>query len=143
MVIPNADMINNHVTNWTLSNRQVRLSVPVGVDYDSDVPLVVETLLGCANDNSFVMKSPTPEVLFLNLGESSLDFKLRVWLPDADDLLTAKSQLYHEILKRFREKGIAIPFPQRDLHLYGPGSPGIENLQKNMDIELSPEGGPA
>ena len=98
MVIPNADMINNHVTNWTLSNRQVRLSIPVGVDYGSDVTLVGGTLLACANDNSFVMKSPVPEVLFLNLGESSLDFKLRVWLPDADDFLTVKSQLYHEIL---------------------------------------------
>ena len=50
VVIPNADMINNHVTNWTLSNRQVRLSVPVGVDYGSDVPLVVETLMACANE---------------------------------------------------------------------------------------------
>jgi small-conductance mechanosensitive channel len=129
MVIPNADMINNHVTNWTLSNRQVRLSIPVGVDYGSDVPLVVETLLACANDNSSVMKSPTPEVLFLNLGDSSLDFKLRAWIPDADDILTVKSQLYHEIFKRFREKGIAIPFPQRDIHLYGVGSSEAESLK--------------
>ena len=143
MVIPNSDMINNHVTNWTLSNRQVRLSVPVGVDYGSDVPLVGGTLLACASDNSFVMKSPAPEVLFLSLGESSLDFKLRVWLADADDLLTVKSQLYHEILKRFREKGITIPFPQRDLHLYGLGSPGIENLTENLAKELHPEGNSA
>jgi len=143
MVVPNADMINNHVTNWTLSNRQVRLSIPVGVDYGSDVSLVAETLLACANDNSSVMKSPTPEVLFLNLGESSLDFKLRAWLPDADDLLTVKSQLYHEILKRFREKGIGIPFPQRDLHLYGVGSPGIESLKKDIGKGLPPEGDPA
>ena len=139
MVIPNADMINNHVTNWTLSNRQVRLSVPVGVDYGSNVPLVVETLMACANDNSFVMKSPTPEVLFLNLGESSLDFKLRVWIPDADDILTVKSQLYHEIFKRFREKEISIPFPQRDLHLYGVASQGIASLN-NLGKGLSPEG---
>jgi len=140
MVIPNADMINNHVTNWTLSNRKVRLSIPVGVDYGSDVPLVVETLQACANDNSSVMKSPPPEVLFLNLGESSLDFKLRVWILDADDILTVKSQLYHEIFKRFREKGIAIPFPQRDVHLYGAASQGIESPQKNPGKGLSPEG---
>ncbi len=140
MVIPNADMINSHVTNWTLSNRQVRLSVPVGVDYGSDVPLVVETLLACANDNSSVMNSPPPQVLFLNLGESSLDFKLRAWIPDADDILTVKSQLYHEIFKRFREKGIAIPFPQRDLHLYEMGNPGIESLKKNLGKGLPPEG---
>jgi len=143
MVIPNADMINNHVTNWTLSNRQVRLSVPVGVDYGSDVPLVVETILACANDNSFVMKSPAPEVLFLNLGESSLDFKLRVWLADADNILTVKSQLYHEIFKRFREKGIAIPFPQRDIHLYGVSSSGVESLKPPLGKGLPPEGDPA
>jgi potassium efflux system protein len=143
MVVPNADMINNHVTNWTLSNRQVRLSVPVGVDYGSDVPLVVETLLACANDNSSVMDSPAPEALFLNLGESSLDFKLRVWIPDADNINRVKSQLYHEIFKRFREKGIAIPFPQRDLHLYGVGRPGIENLKKNLGEELLTESDPA
>jgi len=141
MVIPNGDMINNHVTNWTLSNRQVRLTVPVGVDYGSDVPLVVETILACANDNSYVMKSPAPEVLFLNLGDSSLDFKLRVWIPDADNILTVKSQLYHEILKRFREKGISIPFPQRDLHLYGVASPQIESL-KDLGKELPTEGDP-
>jgi small-conductance mechanosensitive channel len=143
IVVPNADMINNHVTNWTLSNRQVRLSVPVGVDYGSDVPLVVETILACANDNSFVMKSPTPEVLFLNLGESSLDFKLRVWLADADNILTVKSQLYHEIFKRFREKGIAIPFPQRDIHLYGVGRSGVESLKPPLGKGLPSEGDPA
>ncbi len=140
MVIPNADMISNHVTNWTLSNRQVRLTVPVGVDYGSDVPLVVETLLACATDNGSVVKSPTPEVLFFNLGDSSLDFKLRVWIQDADDRLTVKSQLYHEIFKRFREKGIAIPFPQRDLHLYGVGSSGVESLKQTLGKELAPEG---
>jgi small-conductance mechanosensitive channel len=79
-------------------------------------------------------------VLFLNLGDSSLDFKLRVWIQDADNLLTVKSQLYHEIFKRFREKGIAIPFPQRDLHLYGVGSSGVESLKQTLGKELAPEG---
>jgi small-conductance mechanosensitive channel len=113
------------------------------VDYGSDVPLVVETLLACANDNSSVMKSPTPEVLFLNLGDSSLDFKLRAWIPDADDILTVKSQLYHEIFKRFREKGIAIPFPQRDIHLYGVGSSEAESLKPPLGSGLPLEGGSA
>ena len=119
----------------------MRLTVPVGVDYGSDVPLVVETILACADDNLSVMKSPTPEVLFLNLGDSSLDFKLRVWLQDADNILTVKSQLYHEIFKRFREKEISIPFPQRDLHLYGVASPSIEsleNLGKGLPLERDP-----
>ncbi len=117
VIIPNADLISNPVTNWTLLNRQVRLSVPVGVAYGSDVPLVVETILACGKAHEVVSKSPAPEVLFLSFGESSLDFELRVWVPDADTRLGVKSDLYHQIERAFREAGIEIPFPQMDLHL--------------------------
>ena len=117
VIIPNADLISNQVTNWTLNTRQVRLSVPVGVAYGTDAALVGATLLACAKDHKTVLKSPAPQVLFLNLGDSSLDFELRVWVPDADDRIFVKSELYHEIVKRFSEAQIVIPFPQRDLHL--------------------------
>ncbi len=117
VIIPNADLISNPVTNWTLLNRQVRLSVPVGVAYGSDVPLVVETILACGKAHEMVSKSPVPEVLFLSFGESSLDFELRVWVPDADTRMGVKSDLYLQIERAFREAGIEIPFPQMDLHL--------------------------
>jgi small-conductance mechanosensitive channel len=143
VVVPNADMINNHVTNWTLSNRQLRLSIPVGVDYGSDIPLVVETLLACAKSHATVSKSPAPEVLFLNLGDSSLDFTLRAWILNADDNLRVKSELYHEIVRRFREEGITIPFPQRDLHLYGGPIPGVVGPKQQPVNEPPPEAGPA
>jgi len=120
VIIPNADLINNRVTNWTLANRQVRLSVPVGVAYGSDVSLVVETLLACAKQQEDVAKSPNPEVLFLSFGDSSLDFELRVWIADADLRLRVKSDLYHAIEQVFRESDIEIPFPQMDLHLREP-----------------------
>ncbi|MCK5826813.1 MAG: mechanosensitive ion channel [Desulfuromusa sp.] len=117
VIIPNADLINNQVTNWTLSNRQVRLSVPVGVAYGSNVSQVVEILLVCAKAHQEVEKSPTPHVLFINFGESSLDFELRVWLAEADMRLGVKSDLYHAIEQAFRESNVEIPFPQMDLHL--------------------------
>lgn len=117
VIIPNADLISNQVTNWTLNTRQARLSVPVGVAYGTDAALVGATLLACAKDHDTVLKSPAPQVLFLNLGDSSLDFELRVWVPDADDRIFVKSDLYHEVVKRFSEAQIVIPFPQRDLHL--------------------------
>jgi len=117
IIIPNADLINNRVINWTLANRQVRLSIPVGVAYGSDVSLVVETLLACAKQHEEVAKSPTPEVLFLSFGDSSLDFELRVWIADTDLRLRVKSDLYHAIERVFRESEIEIPFPQMDLHL--------------------------
>ena len=117
VIIPNADLVSNQVVNWTLSNRRVRLIVPVGVAYGSDVSLVMETLLASAGDNSKIAKSPSPQVLFLNFGESSLDFELRVWVLDADNRLVVSSELHQEIDRRFREAKIEISFPQQDLHL--------------------------
>lgn len=119
LIIPNADLINNQVTNWTLSTRQVRLCVPVCVAYGSDVSLTVETILASAKKQKEVVKSPVPEVLFMDFGESSLDFELRVWIQDVDRRLQVRSALYHDIEENFRELDISIPFPQRDLHLPG------------------------
>jgi len=117
VIIPNADLVSTQVVNWTLSNRRVRLIIPVGVAYGSDVSLVMETLLASAKDNSKITVSPSPQVLFLNFGESSLDFELRVWVLDADNRLVVSSELHQEIDRRFREAKIEIAFPQRDLHL--------------------------
>jgi len=119
LIIPNADLINNQVTNWTLTNRQIRLRVPVGVAYGSDVSLVVETILACAREQKEVVKSPAPQVLFINLGDSSLNFELRVWIQDIDGMMLVKSALYHAIERKFREVNIVIPFPQQDVHLRG------------------------
>lgn len=117
LIIPNADLITNQVTNWTLTNRLVRLTIPVGVAYGSDVPLVMATLAACAKDRENVVSHPEPQVLFLRFGESSLDFELRVWIKDADYRLDEMSRLHQEIDRAFREKKIEIAFPQQDLHL--------------------------
>ena len=117
VIIPNADLVTNPVTNWTLSDRQARLIIPVGVAYGSDVSLVMETLTACAKDHEMVAAFRPPQVLFLSFGESSLDFELRVWVTDADHRLKVRSDLHQEIDRRFREAKIEIAFPQRDLHL--------------------------
>jgi small-conductance mechanosensitive channel len=116
LIIPNADLINNQVTNWTLTNREVRLCVPVGVAYGSNIALVLETLLGCAKEQEEVLKSPAPEVLFLALGDSSLNFELRVWIKDVDRRRQVTSALYLAIESKFRDLKIVFPFPQRDIH---------------------------
>jgi small-conductance mechanosensitive channel len=117
VIIPNADLVSTQVVNWTLSNRLVRLIIPVGVAYGSDVSLVMETLMASARENSKIAATPAPQVLFLSFGESSLDFELRVWVLDADNRLVVSSELHQEIDRRFREANIEISFPQRDLHL--------------------------
>jgi len=119
VILPNADLVTNQVTNWTLSNRQARLIVPVGVAYGSDVALVMETLTTCARENSKVAQTPPPQVLFLGFGASSLDFELRVWVLDVGERLSVKSELHQGVDRSFREAGIVIAFPQRDVHLNG------------------------
>jgi len=117
LIMPNSNLINGEVINWTLSNRRARLQIPVGVAYGSDVPLVIETLTACGKENPWVAKTPEPQVLFLSFGESSLEFELRVWVIDVDQRLNVRSQIHQEIDRRFREANIEIAFPQRDLHL--------------------------
>jgi small-conductance mechanosensitive channel len=117
IVVPNSELVSNQVTNWTLSSRIARLVIPVGVEYGSDVPLVMETLKEAAMASSKVMRMPEPQVLFLSFGESSLDFELRVWVSNLDDRFTVKSQLHQDIDQRFRQAGIVIAFPQVDLHV--------------------------
>ena len=117
VIIPNADLVANQVVNWTLSNRRVRLIIPVGVAYGSDISLVMETLMTSATECSNVAKIPAPQVLYLNFGQSSLDFELRVWVLNAEERLTVISELHQEIDRRFREAKIEIAFPQQDLHL--------------------------
>jgi potassium efflux system protein len=131
VIVPNADLVNNAVTNWTLSNRQVRLIIPVGVAYGSDVPLVVEALMACAHENPKVASVPEPQVLFLSFGESSLDFELRVWLFDIGERLNVRSELHQEIDRRFREAKIEIAFPQRDLHLRSVDESVIASVKEN------------
>jgi small-conductance mechanosensitive channel len=71
----------------------------------------------CAMASSKVLRMPEPQVFFQNFGESSLDFELRLWISNVDDRLQVASDLRNEIDRRFREKGIEIAFPQRDLHI--------------------------
>ena len=118
VIIPNSDLTNHAVVNWTANDLKVRITMPVGVGYQSDPEQVRATLLQIMDQNADVLKIPTPEVIFEGLGDSSLDFRLRFWaevFPDRDHH-GLKSDLYFAILKSFRQKGIDA-FPQRDVHL--------------------------
>ncbi|MFC1746467.1 mechanosensitive ion channel domain-containing protein [Candidatus Riflebacteria bacterium] len=117
LIVPNSELVSNSVTNWTLSNRLIRIIIPVGVAYGSDIPLVIKSLRDVATENRMVLDYPAPQVLFLAFGDSSLNCELRVWIGDINNMLNIKNQLNCEIDNKFREKDITIPFPQRDVHL--------------------------
>ena len=117
IIVPNLNFITQNVTNWSYRDSKVRIHIFVGVSYGSDVDLVAETLLqvGCAHPE--VLLDPEPTIQFLEFGDSSLNFDLLVWINDSSRQYFVKSDLNFAIVKAFREQGITIPFPQRDLHI--------------------------
>lgn len=117
LIVPNKTFITDQLINWSLSDPVVRLIVPVGVAYGSDIAKTESTLLQVARDNPLVRQDPHPRALFLGFGESSLDFELRVHISNMEHYFTAKHELHKAVDAAFREAGIEIAFPQRDLHV--------------------------
>lgn len=118
VVVPNSDFINSTVINWSLNDRNVRFNFPVGVAYKEDPARIKKLLIEVAEANPGVLNNPAPDVLFDEYGDSSLNFILRVWTSEySNKPKVLKSQLYYAIFEKFREHGVEIPFPQRDVHL--------------------------
>jgi small-conductance mechanosensitive channel len=117
LIVPNSRFISEKVTNWTFSNSRSRVVLPVGVAYGSNIELVLKILLEAAVTHELILNEPAPSPIFVGFGDSSLDFELRCWISDIGNRFTVRSDLGCYIDKRFREEGVEIPFPQRDLHL--------------------------
>jgi small-conductance mechanosensitive channel len=117
ILVPNADLVTEQVVNQTYRDRELRLRINVGVAYGSDTDLVRQVLLRVAREHPEVMRKAEATVRFLDFGESSLDFVLLVWIDDPLAQMRVASDLRFAIDRAFREAGIEIPFPQRDLHL--------------------------
>ncbi|RLA27395.1 MAG: hypothetical protein DRQ63_06010 [Gammaproteobacteria bacterium] len=120
VLVPNSELISGQVTNWVLRDTYGRLRITVGVAYGSDVEKVKEILetVACAHPEVITDgRAPAPRALFWGFGDSSLDFELRVRIDRIDRRFSVKSDINFEIDKAFRDAGITIPFPQRDLHL--------------------------
>lgn len=117
ILIPNMELIAGRVVNQSVPSPRIRIRVRIGVAYDSDVELVRNTLLEVANEHEKVLEEPGPSVRFEGFGESSLDFALQCWIPDAPIDDEVASDLRFAILAAFRAQGIGIPYPQRDVHI--------------------------
>ncbi|MCZ4282774.1 mechanosensitive ion channel [Kiloniella laminariae] len=117
VIIPNSNLISGTMKNWTHKTKIGRISVLVGVSYDSDEEQVRDLLVELASAHPALLNKPGPYVLFTGFGASSLDFSLRAFLRDVEDSASVASDLRFAIRKAFREKGIEIPFPQHDLHI--------------------------
>jgi potassium-dependent mechanosensitive channel len=116
VIIPNSDFISQRVTNWSFKDPRMRCHVNVGVAYGSDIELVRKTLLEIAAQKSKVLKYPAPDVLFMDHADSALVFRLRYWT-QVDNYYSTSTEVRFELDHRFRELGIEIAFPQRDIHI--------------------------
>jgi small-conductance mechanosensitive channel len=134
-ILPNSKLVNQELINWSYGGSRSRISVPIGVSYDSDVELVTETLLRAAEDIKYVLNDPKPTVQFLGFGESSLDFRLLVWTDRPRRHPQIKSDINYRIARLFREKRIEIPYPQRELRVRGGGALQIEHGPESLEEE--------
>jgi small conductance mechanosensitive channel len=118
VTLPNSQITSAPIVNFT-ANAQRRADLVVGIGYEDDIGKARTVLLAIANDNARVLTDPAPDVLASNLGESSVDLTLRAWIATADFIAT-RSELIEAIHRELGRAGIAIPFPQRDVHLQLP-----------------------
>ncbi len=118
LIIPNHLYLTNSLYNWTENGTETREHILVGVAYGSDIELVKKVLLEAASSHPDVISVPKPKVLFIDFGDSSLDFKLVFTLNNSFEAASPKSDIRFKIDALFREHNISIPFPQRDVHFY-------------------------
>jgi len=117
-LIPNETLISEPVENWTHTQRRTRLKLDVGVHHESDVRGVIALCEEAARSTERVLADPAPKCLFIELGESSLKLQLRFWIGDAQNgVQNVKSDVLIEIWQRFKQQGVRVPYPQRDVHI--------------------------
>lgn len=120
IIIPNSRLVSENVTNWSHNAAMTRFKVTVGVGYGSDVDLVTTLMLRAGMDHAHVQTDPPPKVAFEEFGDSALIFSLYFFSEQFLAIEFVKSDLRYTITRLFRENGIEIPFPQRDLWLRNP-----------------------
>jgi potassium-dependent mechanosensitive channel len=119
VIIPNSELITGVVKNWTHADTLRRILIRVGVAYASDPAQVRDLLIACASEHPLVQRTPAPTVLLAEFGSDALQFELYCVVANLSQAGSVKSDIHFDILKRFREAGVVIPFPQREVRLLG------------------------
>ena len=126
LIVPNSEFISGRLTNWSFKDPKIRRSITIGVAYGSDIHKVKDILLDIANNHHHVYRTPAPDVVFSDFGDSALIFNLRIWV-HVDFSISTRTDIRFEIDRRFKEEKIMIPFPQRDVHIFN-----VDHKEENI-----------
>jgi small-conductance mechanosensitive channel len=119
-LIPNENLMINQVENWSYSSKNVRVQVPVGVSYQADMDLAESLMLEAAKSCPRVLDSPPPVVWMKAFGDNAVQFAVQCWIQDPEEGVgNVQSAVLKQVWALFKENGIELPYPQRDLHLRG------------------------
>lgn len=147
-LIPNENLMINQVENWSYSSRDVRVRVPVRAAYGSDIELAERLMLEAARQTRRVLDEPSPTVWLTSFGIDAIEFEIQIWINDPEDGLgNVRSDVLKKVWRLFRDNGVAVPFPQRDLNLRD--TPELHELiealkagQEQRKIDPGPDNAP-
>lgn len=117
IIVPNSEFVSKDVINYSHGDPTYRVDINVGVSYGSDLETVLKALQEVADENSYVLSKPKAQVHLIEFGDSSWNMQLRAWIGNVKDHPHVRNELNKAIVRKFREYGVEIPFPQRDLHV--------------------------
>ena len=135
IIMPNSQLLEMSVKNWSKYSKASRIVLPIRVSYGSDMNKVVSILIEAAKNHSEVLNKPAPKVWFKEFGEDGLNFQLLVWISKPRKQFQIKSDLFFKIDANLRHHNIQVPLPQRSLHI-GSGSLPLELSSKLEDSLL-------
>lgn len=119
-LIPNDELINSKVENWSYTDPNVRLKIPIGIHYQSDVKTAIKLCLEAAGEIPRILKQPAPACLLKGFGDNAVDLELRIWIRDPmNGCSNVKSEVLLVVWEKLHQQGVELPYPQRDLHLRG------------------------
>ncbi len=138
LIVPNGDLISQHVVNWTLSDNNRQVELIVGVAYGTDITKAESLLKEILNGREDIMKSPPPSVLLHNFSDSAVDFKLLFWAADIGTWARLRSEVMSDIYTKFTSEGIEIPHPKRDIQVYFPKGTILDDIAKLQHTTKNP-----
>lgn len=128
IIVPNAQLITQRLTNWTLSDQRRRIDLPVSLDYGTSPERALEMLRAVAGAHPGVLQDPAPQAFMMGFGDSGLNYELRAWTDKFDQWFQIRSELASAVYEAGRAAGMSFPLPQREIRLqwHGPAGPAVE-----------------